>query len=119
MTDTDTKSVEVVNDLAGTFRSLKQHPFWLSRYEYAIINGLLWGSEGGESNEDIERVFDQYHEDALECKNFETDFVFGIESNKHSDGEIECSLYTKSYKQPASIKPKEVAESFHFEWIEF
>lgn len=114
----DAKSTEVVESLSKTFSEMKTNQFWGERHEYEIINGLLWGSEGGEEGADIVEVFDRYHQDAQGCRFFDTEFLVGIESNKHSDGTIVCKLFTKEYNQCAPVAPRRIAESFDIEWVQ-
>lgn len=115
----DAKTIEVVEFLSKIFKGLKTNPYWGERCEYAIVNGLLWGSEGGEAKAEIEAVFDRYHADAQGCVHFETEYLIGIESNKHDDGTIVCKLFTKGYNNSIPVESRLIAESFGIEWVEF
>ena len=110
----DTKSIEVVDSLAKTFKSLKSNEYWGGRADYVIICGLLWGSEGGESESDIATVMDKYHDDASECEFFFVDAILGIEANKASSGAITCKLFTKQYGTEMSFELSRIAESFNY-----
>lgn len=115
----DEKSVEVVEALSKTFSELRGNRFWGNRYEYSIINGLLWGSEGGETRDAIEDVFDRYHADAEACEHFIVDFLMGVESEKDASGKITCSMYAKAYNGCSEVDPAVIASSLSMDLIEF
>jgi hypothetical protein len=91
--DQPKKSIEVAEDLTIKLKNIKNHQFWLHRYKYKFISGILWGIEDEKlTQSELNSLFEVHFKELDKCNNVDKNLIIGIETSK--SGEVlNCNFY--------------------------
>lgn len=87
------KSCLVVKNISIKLKNIKNNNFWLNRYDYEIINGLLWGADQSETKMNIKNLFKIYENKFNDLNYRLSSFQIGIETVKNDIGNLELNYY--------------------------
>lgn len=91
------KSCKVINDMAKKLSEIKGNKYWGNRYQYKILNGILWGSMEASKAQFIDSAFARYSNGLNEIKSaVDSTIQIGIESTKGDDGFISLIIHTNA-----------------------
>lgn len=112
------KSVKVTDDISKLLKKCNS-PFWGDkRRNYSVFLGLLWGCEGSDSKEDINKVVSTYYKLMNTCKNIDKSKIINIVTQKQNE-KLTCFLYIKNYEKNNNKNfEKYAAESLNIKILE-